>query len=462
MKKLLFLFLVCFSLTDIFAQKETFDLFAFTPPAAWKKETTENIISYTNINNKNKTWCRIGVVKSTISKGNIKADFESEWQDLIVKNYNPTEAPVLNEVYETDGWKINEGVVKFKFNNSDAQAMLTTISGFGRCASIIITLNSQEYVNDMDIFLQSVEFKKMEADLQPPLNGNSSGNVSKIPEESKSTPAMQTYGKSFTYSTTNFDDGWKSTVQEDWVEVSKGNIKVLIHYPNKKADSYNSVLLDGLQNAWDILVSPKYSRISNLEFKPVSGWQPIEFAESDAVEKATFRTVHVVLFKINYSNGSGKYLEFITPDKSSFEAEFGAYHQSSSGWEKMENMAYYNRFAVSASDLIGKWTNDFSGAIQYVNAYTGADAGMATNASNEKFEFEPSGTYKWSLGVASGYVGNIKFQSVKSEGKFSLPDNWQISFSDIEGKPRTYNVHYSCVKGLRLLWIGDRAFGMIE
>ena len=51
----------------------------------------------------------------------------------------------------------------------------------------------------------------------------------------------------FAFTTTNFDDGWTSVVQEDWVQVTKGNIKVLIHYPNKKADEYNSVLLDGLK-----------------------------------------------------------------------------------------------------------------------------------------------------------------------------------------------------------------------
>lgn len=180
MKKILFFLIVCLSLTDLFAQKETFDLFAFTPPAGWKKDVTENIISYTRINNKNKSWCRIGIVKSTISKGNIEADFESEWQDLIVKNYNPTEAPVLNEVSETDGWKVKDGVAKFKFNNADAQAMLTTISGFDRCASIIITINNQEYLEDIDTFLKSVEFKKMETAAQPPVAENNTDDASII------------------------------------------------------------------------------------------------------------------------------------------------------------------------------------------------------------------------------------------------------------------------------------------
>ncbi len=275
----------------------------------------------------------------------------------------------------------------------------------------------------------------------------------------KSAPAAN--GK-FAFSSTNFDDGWTSTVQENWVQVVKGNVKVLIHYPNKNADAYNSVLMDGLKNAWSILVAPKYSSASNFEFKPITSWQSIEFAEADAIEKTTGKSVHVVLFKMNYSNGSGKYLEFITPDKKTYEQEFGPYHETSYGWEKVEAMANYNKFAVAASDLAGKWTNDFSGALQYVNANTGANAGMDTHASTEKFEFGPGNTYAWDLGVASGMVGNIKFQSVKSSGKISLPSNWQVTFSDIEGKPRTYNVFFSCVKGLRILWLDDRGFARIE
>jgi len=138
--------------------------------------------------------------------------------------------------------------------------------------------------------------------------------------------------------------------------------------------------------------------------------------------------VHVVLFKMNYSGGNGRYLEFITSTKSAFEQEFGAYHQTTSGWEQMEKMANYNKFAVAASDLSGKWTSNFSGLTQYVNANTGASAGADTHASNESFEFAAGNSYKWSIGVASGFVGNIKFQSAKSSGKFSVPNNWQLSF----------------------------------
>ncbi len=310
--------------------------------------------------------------------------------------------------------------------------------------------------------------------------GNNTGTIQTTPTETNQTqqttePVVQTNqtevvhqptppvtNSGFAFTTTNFDDGWTSTVQENWVEVTKASIRVLIHYPNKQADAYNSVLMDGLKNAWNILVAPRYSSASNFEFKPITGWQSIEFAEADMIERATGKAVHVVLFKMNYSNGSGKYLEFITPDKNSFEQEFGAYHQESYGWEKLEKMANYNKFAVAASDLTGKWTNNFSGSVQYVNVNTGFDAGMATHASAENFLFGSGNTYKWDLGVASGMVGNIKFQSVKSSGKFSLPSNWQISFSDMEGKPRTFNAHFSCIKGFRILWLDDKALGKIE
>jgi hypothetical protein len=266
----------------------------------------------------------------------------------------------------------------------------------------------------------------------------------------------------FAFTTTNFDDGWVATVQEDWVLVSKGTTKVLIHYPNKNVDAYNPVLLDGLKNAWNALVAPKYSSASNMEFKPISNWESIEFAEADVVEKATGRTVHVVLFKKNKTNGRSNYLEFITPDKKSFENEFGAYHQSSTGWEKMENMGGYNKFAIAASDLRGKWTNSFSGTTQYVNAITGLDAGMTSHASVENFIIGPGNEYNWDVAVASGVVGNLKFQNAKSSGKFSVLSNWQVNFSNIEGKARTYNAHFSCIKGLRILWLDDFPFGKIE
>src|SRR4051812_3279933 len=438
---------ICLSIlaTTSFAQKETFDLTTYTSPKAWKKEVKAGShTSFTITNKQKKTYCQIFVMLSTASKGDIKEDFESQWRTLVVNEYGVTDSARLTEPTTHGSWQALAGIAPFSFNNGVSTALLTTMSGYNKAVSIVTVTNSEDYIPAIQKFLESVEMK------------TPSTNI--VVTKTVNTPASN----KFSFSTTNFDDGWTSTVKEDWVEVTKGMNRVLIHYPNKQADVYNSVLMDGLKNAWNVLVAPRYSTATNLEFKPITGWQSIEFAEADMTEKASGKIVHVVLFKMNYSNGSGKYLEFINSSKQSFENEFGPYHQSSSGWEKMENMAFRNKFAVGATDLACKWTNNFSGAIQYVNASTRFDAGMDTHASAENYQFIPGNLYKWDLAVASGAVGNIKFQSVKSSGKFTLDGNWKVNLSDIEGKPRNYDVYFSCIKGLRILWIDNRAFGRIE
>jgi hypothetical protein len=434
----------------IFAQqRQMFDMASFIPPVGWQNETTDFASSYVTTNSITGGWCRTTVYKSISSTGNSLTDFNNEWRSLIMKNYPEATVPTLEATTE-DGWTSQAGVAKFQFNNQESYALLTTVSGYEKEVSIVVLMNNTEFMPAVETFLASIDLQK------PKLNPVQKNNTVQNQQEQSNKP--MTNGK-FAFNTTNFDDGWIATEQTDWAQVTKGNINVLVHYPNKNTDAYNSVLMDGLKNAWDVLVAPRYSSGSNFEFKPVTGWQSIEFAEADLVEMATNKTVHVVLFKMNYSGGDGKYMEFITPDKKMFEQEFGAYHQESYGWEKMEKMSGYNKFAVAASDLTGKWTNKFSGLTQYVNVNTGASAGADTHASAQNFVFAPGNTYKWDLAVASGMVGNIKFQNVKSNGKFTMPNNWQINFSDMEGKPKTYNAYFSCIKGARILWLQDTGYG---
>ncbi len=449
MKKILLLFLsLIIYIVSSAQQRQTFDITSFFPPVGWQNETKDFASSYVTTNNLTGGWCRATVYKSINSTGNSVTDFNNEWRSLIMKSYPGAAVPTPEATME-DGWTSQAGVAKVQYNNQDAASMLTTVTGYGVTVSILVSMNSEEFMPAIESFLASINLQK------PKLNPVQNNTPQNLPTQSNKPLSN---GK-FAFNTTNFDDGWIATEQAEWAQVTKGNIKVLVHYPNKNADAYNPVLMDGLKNAWDVLVAPRYSSATNFEFKPVTGWQPIEFAEAGLVESATNQTVHVVFFKMNYSTSDGKYMEFITPDKKTFEQEFGAYHQESYGWEKMEKMSGYNKFAVASSDLTGKWTNQFSGLTQYVNANTGASAGADTHSSAQNFEFISGNKYKWDLAVASGFVGNIKFQNVKSNGTFTMPSNWQIKFSDFEGKPKTYNAYFSCIKGARILWLQDTGYG---
>jgi hypothetical protein len=53
----------------------------------------------------------------------------------------------------------------------------------------------------------------------------------------------------------------------------------------------------------------------------------------------------------------------------------------------------------------------------------------------------------------------MDFRGSKSSGTATLPNNWQIQFSDIGGKPRLFNAYFSCLKGARLLWLQDTGYG---
>jgi hypothetical protein len=438
MKKCLLLFMVCFY-TAAFAQKETFDIITYSPPSGWTKDAKTSVISYTIIDKQKGTWCQIGVYSSTASKGSIDQDFDSEWQELVAKQYKTTDPPQVTDIPETDGWKTKAGGCKFSFNNSDALATLTTFSGYGKAVSIVASTNTTDYIPSVQNLIASIELTKPDTTLI-------AANTIPVNNTANST--------GFSFSTTNWDDGWTSVEKADWVEVTKGNIRILLHYKHAQADAYNSDLMVAEKNAWNILVAPRYSSAANLNFKPHNSWQSIEFADADLTESATGKQVYVVFFKKHYSNGSGTHVEFICPDRQTFENEFGRYNAEES-WDKVEKMLGYNKFAVAASDLSGTWTSNFSGMTQYVNAYTGASAGADTHASSQKFVFGEGNSYNWDIGMASGFVGSIKFQTAKGSGKFTLLSPWQVQFSEMEGKPKTFDAYFSCSKGARVLWLSD-------
>lgn len=183
MGKIICFSILCISAVTSFAQKETFDLVTYTPPKdsyaiGWKKDVRETMVNYSFTNQKNNSWCQISIIKSTSSKGSIDQDFESEWQELVVKNYKPTDAPQLNEVREADGWKIKAGGTKFTFNNNAAIALLTTMSGFNHCVSIVAATNSQDYLKDINALLSSVDLKKSDlTSQQTPINKDDKNSV---------------------------------------------------------------------------------------------------------------------------------------------------------------------------------------------------------------------------------------------------------------------------------------------
>lgn len=432
-----------------FAQKENFDIVSYTPPQGWQKAGDAGMVNYTYINKTDGSWCQLVVYKSVPSKGGIDADFTSEWQELVAKPNKITNAPQADSVHEADGWKIKAGGTTFTFNNADALALLTTFSNNTTCMSVLVRTNKKQYLDEVYTFMNSMDIRKPSA---PLLNDPGSTII---------TNASQPINSGFKFNTTNFDDGWVATEQADWVQVVKGNITLLIHYANGVTGTLEPDRDKEDNVVWNNLVAPRYSNIRNYEkLNNNHSYIPVHFMAANLTDHSG-KTVFVALFR--KGNAKDNWIEIICPNRQAFVQAFGIdkYDADFDGWGALEKLAGYNKFAVAPQDLTGKWTTNFSGLTQYVNVYTGASAGMSTYQSNQTYNFSGN-TYTWQIGVTSGFVGSIGHQSAKSNGSFSMPDNWHVHFSDLEGKPRDYAVQFTCVKGGRVLTIDGQVFGKAQ
>lgn len=428
------------------SQTESFDLATYTTIKGWKKQSQSQAVQFTKANTVNGSYCVITLYKSIDASENSKTNFDQSWQSLVVQTLGVGSPPEMQPVTQENGWEIQNGYAPFEKNGNKGIVLLVTSTGFTKAVNILILTNTDEYQASITKFLESVDLKK-------PVG--KTATVNKPAEQVPAKPETTSPG-TFKFTTTNFDDGWTSTVQEDWVQVIKGDIQVLVHYPNKKADAYNSVLKEEDYNAWNILVSPRYSQMTNFEWKTIQSYESITFVEADAVENTSGKTVHIVLFKKHYSNGNGRYLEFITDNKAAYENEFGTYHNTGFDWDKPANMQFRNKFAIAANDLIGKWSTSDYASVSYYYVNTGGLAGTSTTSTADEFTFTAGNNYQSQHSGASGMVGNMKFSNQVYKGR-STVTNWTITLSNrFEGATENYNCHFEAIKGGRILLMTDR------
>lgn len=152
-------------------KKAVYDLIHYSPPAPWKKaawkrdDSVKNILSYTMTDKETKTYCQIFLIRSTTSKGDVDADFDSEWKELVVKQYKVTDPAQTTDTAEENGWKVKAGVATFAFSGGTSIAMLTTISGYTRATSIVAVTSHEQFAPAIQALLGSVELKR------PPVTG---------------------------------------------------------------------------------------------------------------------------------------------------------------------------------------------------------------------------------------------------------------------------------------------------
>lgn len=443
----LLLMTACMAATiTIAAQNESFDIFSYQAPAGWKKEKEGNLLKFTKIDNASKTWCVITLVKSTASKGSIEADFTSEWNELVVKNYNPTEK--MEETNdEADGWKIRASAGKFRFNNSEAVVLITTMSGHKVCASVVATTNNNAFMTDIQSFLNNINLKK-------PAGGNTGASLQ---------PTLNTPGTDPGPVSTRFDDGWVSTVKNDWVEVTKGDINVFLWYALPyNASSFSGTGVVDRDYYWDNFVS-KYYTIQTKQYKDngeVIGSLKPGYVEGWAVDKQNGEKRFIGM-RLDISPNTASVVIGSAKDEASLWAQFPKANGSAFGPSDLSAMRGYNKFAVTEKELLGTWVDGGSSAIQwYYVSPSGntSNAGMQVAARSSTYHFNSGGNYTSIHNGATGMVGNMNTFQQNYKGKYNVT-SWTLTATNrFEGKTQAFNAWFEIIRGGRILHLQDQKY----
>lgn len=426
----------------ILSAQERFDIVTFTAPKGWQKENKPNAVQFATHNETTGAFGVMMLFRSLTTNNSSAKTFDISWDSFVNRQFTLTGKLEKQPAAVENGWTIESGMAPYKDEGTSGVAMLVSATGGGKLINLLILTNTKDYQTDISAFIGSIKLPDLK----------SSGNL--VPEKSA-------LNSNFKFTTTNFDNGWTATEEPDWVRAAKGNITVLLHYPHPKERETFDNLEKEARTFWDLLIAPRYRNLTNFEvLRSDRDFEPARFAAGNVTDNAFGKKYFVALFS---KHGRG-WIEIIAPDKAAFAREFGAININDEiiNWKPLLALFDYNKFAVDASDLRGKWTTTFAGTTQYASVYTGRYIGAITSVAATSYDFGAANAYSYRTDGATSSLGRTDFSKAASSGKFTLPTNWEIRFSDIEGRPQTFPVHFSCVRGARILWINGNAFGRVQ
>lgn len=353
-------------------------------------------------------------------------------------------------------WKPLQGDKTFYAEKSDKRILVFIDNDNGECWMYLAAIASGNVINTTNEIVPDPE--------AIPAVGNQAGPATKT-ENTKTAPVTTPVSTGrFHFTTTNFDDGWTATEGANWIEVSKGNLTVLLHFANAAVDFSSGQTPIVNASAWDVLVAPRY--VSKREYHAFNG--NMSYMRSSATSAMLTDKQGKEHYVVMFRRGGGAFLEFIAPDRASFEKEFGMHiSEANNGnliwsddeqWQKMDAMQGRNKFAVASADLPGHWREASSSAVQMYYAGTGNYAGMNAVSNSAEFWINLDGSYRSEHKGASGMVGNQTFFQQEYKGKYHMNGNWELSMTNrYNGKTDVFACQFEVIRGGRILHLTDKA-----
>lgn len=285
-------------------------------------------------------------------------------------------------------------------------------------------------------------------------------NVQQQPEQQ---PAPQQVNQpatndGYAFTTTNFDNGWVSKIYDDYVEVTKGNIKVLLGYREKFNESeYSGTGKEKGIAYWNSFVG-KYFTTGEAMIRQRTTFSEYsrDYVEGWATDKQTGekRFVAMMLNVFPYT-GVLSVVVASAPDDQQLKQAFPKADREYDN--DLLPMYGYNKFAVGPNDLIGKWSTNGGSTMNWYSTTTGQNVGATGAVTGDWFEFANGGTYKSEHSGATGWVGSMNTYQQKYKGTYTVT-NWNVTIDHRwNDKTVVCDGWFEIVRGGRIFHLTERS-----
>ena len=162
------------------AQTENFDIASFVAPKGWQRIDTNGVLAFIDSKTSNglTSFCQIYLFPSYQSSNTPEKNFETEWNNKVVRTSNSNAKPVKDPTVTDSGWTVVTGHANITRQGVTYTCMLVNASGFGKTMSIMINLAGQEYVASVERFLNDFDLNKNSTAMNSSNNTkNENGNL---------------------------------------------------------------------------------------------------------------------------------------------------------------------------------------------------------------------------------------------------------------------------------------------
>ncbi|MFT3827424.1 MAG: hypothetical protein QM731_26110 [Chitinophagaceae bacterium] len=155
--RLIMVFVITLQSIFSFAQKQTYDLVSYTPPAGWNKEMQQNGLQLYVRDAGTGAYAIAIILKAMPSTAPVGENFNNNWEKLIKGSVNVAGVPAMEQPSKDKGWDIVSGSAGYTDGADKGLVTLISATGDGQTVSVILMTNTQQYQNDLLTFVRSLK-----------------------------------------------------------------------------------------------------------------------------------------------------------------------------------------------------------------------------------------------------------------------------------------------------------------